>query len=235
MTDTPSHRVVLARHDARTRVRRDSVFFGSMAALLASVVFAGFAPTFYMRSQLGTLPPLAPLFILHGALFSAWMLFILMQVGLVTASALRWHARLGRAGAVLAVLMTATGIAAQIEHTRAVVMDGTYGKNTLIEDLGLSLSFLDVGVFMAFVAVGIWFRQHAEQHKRLMLLATLAVVGPAVVRLPGITALPPPMVVMSPVVFVIPLVVYDFLTQRRASSVSLWGVAVMAGYHILAM
>jgi hypothetical protein len=235
MSDILADRALLARHCAPPRSRHDCAFFGAMAVLLALTAFAGFAPTFYLRSPLTGLPPLVPLLVVHAVLFSAWMLLYPAQVILVATGATRWHRKLGIAGAILAASMAVMGTVAQIEHTRNVMMDGSYAKNGLVEDLGLSLSMLDVAAFTAFVSAAIWLRRRPDQHKRLMLFATLAIIGPAVVRLPAITSLPPIGVVMSPLVFIVPPVVYDVLTRGRPMLVTVWSVVISVAYHILAM
>jgi hypothetical protein len=235
MSEILADRPLLARHSAPFRARHDSAFFGGMAILLAIVVFAGFAPTFYLRPPLRVLPTLSPLLIVHAVLFSAWMLFYPVQVILVATGAARWHRQLGIAGAVLAASMVLMGTAAQVEHTRAVIGDGSYASNALVEDLGLSLSMLDIAVFAAFVSAAIWLRHRPDQHKRLMLFATLAIIGPAMVRFSAITSLPPIAVVMSPLIFVIPLMAYDVLTRGRLLPVTVWGVSISVAYHVLAM
>ncbi|MEJ1965671.1 MAG: hypothetical protein WDO56_30610 [Gammaproteobacteria bacterium] len=235
MTETSCDHSALSRAAALPRLRRDSIFFGAMAAWLAVTVFVGFAPTFYLRSHSGDLPTLSPLLTMHGLLFSAWMLLYPAQTALVAAGRMRWHRQIGIAGAVLAASMVLLGTAVQIAHTRRLVLDGSYANNSLVEDLGLSLGLLDILVFLAFVSTAIWCRRRPAQHKRLILLATLALIGPAVVKIPGITAFPPLAVVLSPLIPVIPLMFYDLLSCRKILPVTLWGVGISIGYHILAV
>jgi hypothetical protein len=205
-----------------------------MAVLLALTVFAAFAPAFYPGAT-STEPPLSLLLIVHAGLFSGWMLLYPAQVLLVATGAVRWHRQVGVAGTLLAASMVVMGVLAQVEHTRRVIADGSYARNVLVEDLGLSLSILDVVVFAAFVSAAIGLRRHPAQHKRLMLFATLAIIGPAVVRFPAITALPPVAVVLSPLIFVLPAIAYDVLTRGRLMAVTLWGVVISVAYHLLSM
>ena len=214
---------------------RDSIFFGAMAVLLAIVVFAGFAPSFYLRAPSLELPHLSPLLILHGIVFSVWMLLYPTQTLLVTAGATQWHRRFGFAGAVLAASMVVLAIAAQFAHTRRVMLDGSYASNAFVEDMGLSLGLLDIVVFTAFVSAAIWLRRRPDEHKRLILLATTALIGPAVVLLPGVPSLPAPVVISLPILPVVPLMIYDLLTRKRLLPVTIWGAAITVGYHVLAV
>lgn len=216
-------------------IGRDGAFFGGMAVLLAIVVFAGFAPTFYLRAPSRDLPHLSPLMSVHGIVFTAWMILYPVQTLLVAAGARRWHRRLGFAGGVLAASMVALGIAVQVEHTQRVLLDGSYANNAFVEDMGMTLGLLDIAVFAAFVSAALWLRRRPDEHKRLILLATTALIGPAVVLLPGVPSLPPPVVISLPIAPVIPLMLYDLLTRKRLLWVTIWGTAITVGYHALAV
>jgi hypothetical protein len=235
MPDIVADEGALARQRAPARARHDSAFFGGMAVLLAITAIAGFAPPLLPGSQLTELPPLTPFLAVHAALFFAWTLFYPSQVLLIAKGAVRWHRKLGVAGAVLAASMAITATVVQVERTHRVVTDGSYAKNSLVEGLGLGLGLLDVVVFVAFVSAAIWLRQRPDQHKRLMLFATIAVIGPAMVRFPAITSLPPIAVVMSPLIFVVPLIAYDVLTRGRLNRATVWGSVISVAYHVLAM
>ena len=97
--------------------RRDRRFFSGIALVIAGVVFIGFAPTYYLKGVFGT-PELAPLFHLHGLLFSAWIALLVVQTQLVARGRTGLHRRLGVAGGALAVLMVAAGLAAAIAAAR---------------------------------------------------------------------------------------------------------------------
>jgi len=84
------------------------------------------------------------------------------------------------------------------------------------------------------VSAAIWLRRRPDEHKRLILLATTALIGPAVVNLPGVTSLPALIVVSLPIAPVIPLMLYDLLVYKRLLSVTVWGAAITIGYHGLA-
>ena len=79
-------------------------FFAGMGFVVLATVFAGFAPTYYLKPLFAT--PALPLSVhIHGALFSAWVLLFAAQTSLVAANRTDLHKRIGIGGAVLAVAM----------------------------------------------------------------------------------------------------------------------------------
>src|SRR5258708_13320103 len=75
------------------RGQTDRLFFTGMAVASAFAVFVGFMPTYFVRSP--ALPALTPLFHLHGALFSSWIILLFAQTSLVSPPPTDIHRRLG--------------------------------------------------------------------------------------------------------------------------------------------
>ena len=84
-------------------------FFSGMALLMLATVLAGFWPTYYGAGLINAPLPNAVVHV-HGALFSLWMILLLVQVGLISAKKVKVHRTLGLAGFVLAVLMVVVGV-----------------------------------------------------------------------------------------------------------------------------
>ena len=58
--------------------RRDNLFFRTVAVLILATVFLGFARTYYLAGVFRA--PLPNLLIhIHGAVFSLWILFLIVQ------------------------------------------------------------------------------------------------------------------------------------------------------------
>jgi len=57
--------------------KTDRLLFSGMALASALILFLGFLPSYFHRSV--ELPPLTPLYQLHGALFTAWILPYTLQ------------------------------------------------------------------------------------------------------------------------------------------------------------
>ena len=90
------------------RRRRERWFYLGMSLAVVITVFAGFAPTYYLRPYF-TSAPLMPLLHLHGLVFSSWLVLFITQTTLVAAHRTDIHRRLGILGGVIATLMVLIG------------------------------------------------------------------------------------------------------------------------------
>ena len=73
--------------------------------------------------------------------------------------------------------------------------------------------------FTAFVALGVLLRRRPEAHKRLLLLATLTIIAPAIGRM----ALPPIVKFAAPMAAVLACMAFDLIRSRRIHPAFLWG------------
>ena len=189
-----------------------------MAIAAAVTVFVGFAPTYYLRGVFGA-APLTTLVHVHGAVATAWILLFLTQTSLIAAGRTDLHRRLGVAGAVLAPLLLVVGYltaieAARLGHTPA---GGPPPLAFLAVPLGTLL------VFAILVGAGLAQRRRSETHKRLMLLATIAIVTPAIARLRWMGLGGPPVAIGGTCLFVVACLVYDRVAHGRVHPAFLWG------------
>ena len=195
-------------------------FYIFEAVLMSAIVLAGFWP-FYadLPRPVGARPPIV---YVHAAAFTAWLGLLALQTILVYRRNVRVHRRLGvfiagYAG-VLIVLGVAVGIAASAEHVRL-------GEWPIDQAAGfLVLPFGDVLLFGGFMVAAVYYRRKPELHKRLMLLASNALVFPGAARFGD------PSVAMIFGLFVLPIVLamaYDQFTIGRIHRVYYIGVAVM--------
>src|SRR5687767_3050526 len=82
--------------------RRDRRFFTGMAVAAMLTVFAGFAPSYYLKVLTGRpgisgQAVLSPLLHVHGFVFTSWIVLFLVQARLVAARRIGLHRRLGYA------------------------------------------------------------------------------------------------------------------------------------------
>ncbi len=154
---------------ARTRSR----FFVYVALFTLAVSVAGFAKTFFL--PLATGGGFDAIVLAHGAFFFAWMLWFLAQASLVQAGRRDWHRRLGWASLPLAVAMAASCLAVGAGKARAELAGGPFGGHVD----GFAGVFLAMLVFSLLYVAALQARRNPEAHKRLMLLATIAVLWPA--------------------------------------------------------
>jgi hypothetical protein len=210
--------------------RRDDLFFGAMGLIIALLVFLGFAPTFFLAARYAG-PPLSVLRIVHGTLFTSWIVLYNVQVLLIANDRVRVHRALGVVGAMMATAMVPLGIALAITAVR----EGHAPPG--IPPLSfLAIPLFDMAVFAPLVAAGIYFRRRGDVHKRLMLLATLSLVAAAVARLSRMVPIPPAVVATGPLFYfgvedalLIVLATYDLVSRGRVHPVTLWGGVFVIG------
>ena len=208
----------MAVHPGVAVVPRRRRFYTGMALAIALTVFAGFAPTYYLRPWFQS-TPLGGLVHLHGLVFTGWVLLFLVQSTLIAAGRTALHRRLGVAGAVLAVLLVVVGTTTAIAGASRGA--GPPGVPPLAF---LAVPFFDMVVFTGLVAVGLWHRRRADIHKRLMTLATIALLGAPIARLPfGARMIGLPGVFALADLFLVACIAYDLTTLRRVHPATIWG------------
>jgi hypothetical protein len=190
-----------------------------MAVGLAITVFAGFAPTYYLRASFGS-PALTWYLHLHGFAFTAWMVLLVVQTSLIAANKRAVHRGLGVFGAVLGVLMMILGAYVAIARIRAGFMTSPPGAPQF---LFLTLPMGTLVVFPLLLGAALWLRRETDFHKRLILLATLELVTAGVARLPVISAAGPVAFFGVTDLFLVAIVIYDWCTLKRIHPATLWG------------
>jgi uncharacterized membrane protein YozB (DUF420 family) len=218
---TTGHREVVGQAVPTLAIRernRDHRFFTGMALATALTAVVGFAPTYYFRGFTEA-APLTTLVHLHGALATTWMLLFLTQTSLVSAGRTDLHRRLGVAGMVVAALFVMVGYATAITAARNGVTPpgGPPPLGFLAVPLGTLLSFA------VLAAVGLSQRRHRDTHKRLMLLATIALLAPALARFRWFGPGGPPVAIGGTCLFVIACMAYDRAAHGRIHPAFLWG------------
>jgi hypothetical protein len=208
--------------------RRRLWFYTIFALVVIAIVVIGFSRTYYLKAWFDE-PALTVRLQLHGFALSAWLALFLVQAGLVAAHRRSLHKRLGIAGAVLAGLAVATTYAAVFEAAALAVAQG---RPTALARLysGVELATM----FGLFVAAGIVFRQRPEIHKRFMILAMLAAVGPGAHRAVMLIAGD---VVRDPHIWVIAgllagALAYDWRTRGRPHPILFWGGTLLIALQV---
>jgi hypothetical protein len=196
---------------------REHLFYTSLAAVFTLTVFVGFSRTYYVKGFFGT-PRLSWLAHLHGVVFTLWVLFFLWQTALVATRRISLHRRSGWIGAWFAVGIVTLGAVMAMHSVRLGYASGRPNMPLLLVG-----SIFDMSLFCVFFAAGLHFRSNTELHKRLMILAMLSLIIPAIARLP----IPPGAIAW--VIFGLSLstVLYDALFLRRAYVVNITGVVLI--------
>jgi hypothetical protein len=204
--------------------RSERPLFVAGAIVVATLVFAGFARTFYLKAVFGS-PPLSTLLLLHGLIMTAWVVLFLVQIGLVSAGRSDLHRALGAVGAVVAILIVVVGVFAAVDAGRR-----GFSPSPAVTPLAfMAIPLVDVLVFGGLVGAALWNRRRTAIHKRLMLLATLGILTPAVARLPldGLRAAGLPAFFAVMIFCVIATVAFDAWRNRRLHPAFAWGAAFL--------
>jgi len=155
--------------------RREDIFFLVFVLLILTANFIGFARTYYLAGIFRA--PLPSLLVhIHGALFTSWLLLLLLQTSLVLTGRIRWHRQLGVLGAVIAGLMLIVGPLVLVAALRRPAYSFTRASLIFAADIG------GLTLFALFVASGLRLRINSSVHKRLMLFATIAILPPGLSR-----------------------------------------------------
>ena len=208
--------------DSASLARPGQRWFWLTGALFAAlVVFVGFSPTFYLRNLFGT-PQLSTLKLVHGTVFSAWVLLFVVQTWLVATNRRDIHRVLGAFGALLLVAMCVVGYRMAIESGRS----GFTPDPAKVSALSfMAVPLFDLGVFALLVSVALVLRARSDWHKRLMLVATLSLLPPAIARV----ALQFPPLPVLPIAFggtalvIVAAMGLDRATLHRLHPATLWG------------
>lgn len=211
----------------RDRARMDRAFHVTAAVAAAIIVFVGFSPTFFLRG--GEPPPLTPLVVLHGVVFSGWMIAYALQAALVASRKRELHKTLGYVFTGLGVAMILLGMKTAIEAVRR----GSGGTADLDPRVFMVIPFFDFVLFAGFLWAGYYWRRSAEAHKRLMLLATIDVSGPAIARMAMHAQSPtfnqhfPMWAFAGMMLFIAVGCLYDVWTRRRPHQAYVWGAVIL--------
>lgn len=206
----------------RTRMSEHRFYVGMSLALFA-VVYVGFARSFFLRPWFPDVPvPPERFYLLHGAIFTAWVLVLLVQPLLVAAGRTDLHRRFGKLGVLVALGVLGSGVyGAVLAAGRSSGFLGVPVPPLVF----LAVPLFDMVTFGTFVALALSAIRDPQSHKRWMLLASISLVGAAFARWPG-----EPLTVGGPMflfalvdLFLVPLVIWDLRSRGRLHPVTLWG------------
>ena len=219
-----------------------------MSGTLLLIVLIGFAPSLYLRPFF-EIPerlrsagqPTYPAYLLvHGVVLTAWYVGFFAQTSLVAVRRTDLHRRLGWAIAGLAVAVLVLNLMvtlAFVPRLRALGMNveaGMAGLSGIVwQNLAALLSF------SIFLPAAIVLRRRPETHKRLMLLASISIVQPAMARISRWSVFDG----LDPVLFslggllllLLALALYDLISTKRLHPVTLLGGSFFFGSRLFAL
>jgi len=152
-------------------------FYLLVTAALVAFVVIGFTRSYYSRI-LTDPPPLTTLLHLHAAVFTVWMALFLVQAGLVAAHRVDLHRKLGIASAIFAAVVFVVALLAVFQ----TAISNHVSPSGLAPAQFSIIGFTSVGLFGAFITLGLIYRRRPGLHRRFMIIGFIASISPATAR-----------------------------------------------------
>ncbi len=216
----------------RAALELNKRFAVCMAATMFIVNFAGFGPTFFLRPFFDV--PQIPFYLyLHGVVGTAWFALVVAQAVLIANRQFTQHRRLGWLGVGLVVVMLGLGV-----YTSTHMVPRNAAAHPLSEtDIQLysAVTAADLAGFVVIptlVGLAIYFRRRPDIHMRLMLIATLEVLGPAAARMGSWGGVFIPIIATAMYGLIGALVIHDLWTRRRIHLATVFGLAFFIAVNI---
>jgi len=214
---------------------RHATFHPAMAIVLLAVVLGGFWNTFFFRPDGAA--PLAPHLQIHGVVVTAWFVLFAVQSLLAASGRTAVHRRLGVAAAIVAAGVLVTSLI-----TLAELVPGWRAAGVDVDSRRQLLGLIiwgDLGAlaaFAVFLTRGLLLRRRSDAHRRLMLLASLSIISPALIRIAGLPMFAGIDGVLVTLLGLLGLagvlVLHDLLTLRRVHRETLWGTPFFLVVHL---
>lgn len=164
---------VVALHSSKITGRNgliDRYFYFVSSLLFAAIVVWGFSQS-VGNNLFHATPPRPLLLWIHGAAFSGWVIFYILQSALVRTRNVAVHRFLGWFGAGLAATMVVLGVIISVIMGRfdAVALH-------LSDPTFLAIPWFDMVGFGTLVGLAIYWRKKPELHRRLLFLASCSLM-----------------------------------------------------------
>lgn len=239
MTET-TEAAALAPARARRRIT-DPVFFLAMSLILAGIIFSGFWQSFYLRAFVEPHPfftddLFTPWLYVHGGLLTAWFGLLIVQSGLVNAGNVRLHRELGMLGMGIAAGAVVSVVPVLLDAPSRFVRAGMPVEEVLA--FTTMIVWFDVFNLLGFIVMVGWAwlrRRDGAFHKRLMIIASISLLPPALFRalsyFPGVPGLPVALAIV--LLLMLTVAAWDFFRLRRVHPATLWAIGIsVLGYAI---
>jgi hypothetical protein len=209
-----------------------SRFFANSAIVMAALIGLSFSWTYFIpvvtRSD-----QFIMLRHLHGAIFFTWVVLYVAQANLVAAGRIRLHRELGIAVVAVSGAMVPLGLQMAV---RGIEEHLQRGAERPFENSFYNL--FDLAFFTAFmIAATHQATRRIEWHRRLIYVAAICLLGPAVSRLTGLLSLPYPLLDASASLtadlFLVALAWHDRRSMGRIHPVTIVSAAVLVPFNLV--
>lgn len=195
----------------------DRAFFHRFSIAFLLIALIGFGPSYYFLG-LTDRPSLPGIVHVHGAVFTAWLVLLVVQTSLIVANRRDIHRKLGIASVALAVAMVAIGTLTAI----ARIQQGGVGPGGMPLLAFSAVPLLSIWSFAAIFGAAVYFRNRADIHKRLIMITSIDMLGAATARIASMIDAGFAGLLLFPVVLLAVLAAYDYYSRGRIHEVTLW-------------
>jgi len=194
-------------------VHPDRIFFPMLCGLMLLLVWFGFSKTYYAAGMVHAKLP-SPTIHVHAIAATLWLITLIVQIGLVSARKVKLHMTVGLWGFGLAAGWVVIAMAAALDALRRNMSPPGSGLDPLTFFI---VPVTGAGLFAWFAGWSYMARRTPLAHKRLIMIATIAILDAAVGRFPytvwpSLTGLKQSLVLF---VLLAAIMVYDLITLRR--------------------
>ncbi|MCW6532061.1 hypothetical protein NED98_17575 [Sphingomonas sp. MMSM20] len=198
-------------------------FYVWISLAMAAVFVGGFSQT--VPGDFIDTPPLPMLLHVHGAIFTLWVFLFVAQPALIARGSVRLHRRVGWIGLGLAVAMVAMGVAATLFAIRNRLIPPFFPPTVF-----MVMNLIGILTFGGLVTAGLVMRRKRQWHKRLMLCATISILGPGLGRLLPMASFgaAAPLVMFGAILlFGVVAMAADLIARGRIHPAYFWGVGTI--------
>ena len=195
----------------------DRIFYPAMCVVVLITVWLGFAKTYYAAGMIHAPLPSRMVHV-HAIAFTLWLLTLVVQTALVSVRKVKLHMAVGLWGFGLAAAMVALGL---------IAARGSLRRNFSPPNSGLSaltffvVPFTDIVVFALLAGWSYAVRRKPQEHKRLIMIATIVLLDAAIARFQfTITPMGPLALTIIFFSFLLVIVLYDIATLKRVHRVT---------------
>lgn len=200
--------------------RYDHLFFSAMTLLLLATFFIGFASSYYLAGVV-TAPLPSKIIHIHAIVFTIWMLLLATQVSLTSTNKINLHRSIGIIAFFFTPIMIVTGLMSSVDALKRKIAPG-------LDELLFIVNISMVLVFGVFIAFAYKMRSVPQSHKRLILMANIALTFAAFVRWPvDFLFHNIPNAAHASYVFVLLIAIYDYWCLKKIHRVTLWSSAFL--------
>jgi hypothetical protein len=204
----------------------DRYFYLLMTLLIAGLVTYGFSHTIDQK-LIHAVPRRPWILYLHAAVFSGWLVFLILQAALIRTHHISLHRRFGWFGVILGATIPVVGIstAIRMDHFRMIHFPDTVSPAFLI------VTLFDMASFTIAFGLAIHCRRKPELHRRFILIASAALTSAAFARFPqGFVS---NWFYVWADALVVLAAAWDIVVSRRVHTVYLWTLPSLIACQIL--